>query len=659
MPISLSGSLVITGSITTTGVITMSGSIASASYSSNSDLLQGTGSVGFTTTASFNAVSSSQQQVSASLLVISASYATTGSNSFRANQSITGSLTVSSTITAQTLLVSTISSSITYSSGSNIFGNTTANTQTFTGSVNITGSQSIFGNVGTNYAAQSNIRSFIYDNSNTNYAFVAQQDGAGPIAQFSGNGGSSKMYISSSGNVGIGRTNAEFILDVNGDIAFNRTNKLMFAGPTVGDRSRSYFIGDGNNNIFVYGPSSNLIATFGYTGNVGIGLTNPGFTLDVTGSMRVTNILTTYCPSTANGTGLVIQATTTGAGGSQPGIQWNNNSGVGKFNIYYDVSSTSLQWGNTYGTTFMTLSQSGSLGMGITPNNWYTAYKNTIQLASGMAIWGYNGSYSNAHVSANYYSNNVGTDKYIGADYATDIYQNGGNIDFRVAGSGAADGTISWTNAMRITNTGTVGIGSTSPLGIFDVVGSSSSTRPTIYMTQSGYGQIAAQDKNHAIILRGYPTDYTNYSVTAGDVISFCEYGDDFRFYRKSDTNNMQVQVQFSGGVIYARNTTVQALSDIRTKENIRNSEEGLDIINALRPVRFDFKEEYSDGKKNQLGFIAQEVEEIFPDAVSEMKDNVEVEGRPLKTVGPGALIPVLVKAIQELSAKVTALETK
>ena len=66
MPIQLSGSLVITGSITTTGVITMSGSIASASYSSTSDLLQGTGSVGFTTTASFNAVSASQQQISSS-----------------------------------------------------------------------------------------------------------------------------------------------------------------------------------------------------------------------------------------------------------------------------------------------------------------------------------------------------------------------------------------------------------------------------------------------------------------------------------------------------------------------------------------------------------------------------------------------------------------
>ena len=147
MPIQLSGSLVITGSITTTGVITMSGSIASASYSSTSDLLQGTGSVGFATTASLLAVSSSQQQISASLLNVVAVYATTGSNSFRADQSITGSLVVSSTITAQTLVVQTVTSSIVYSSGSNNFGNQLSNNQTFTGSVNITGSLAIAGNI--------------------------------------------------------------------------------------------------------------------------------------------------------------------------------------------------------------------------------------------------------------------------------------------------------------------------------------------------------------------------------------------------------------------------------------------------------------------------------------------------------------------------------
>jgi hypothetical protein len=149
----------------------------------NSGLLNGTGSVGFATTgsllevsssqqqvsasyislsgsyntfsgsastritansSSIQQVSSSQQQISASLLNVIAVYATTGSNSFRANQSITGSLVVSSTITAQTLVVQTVTSSIVYSSGSNIFGCDLNSRQTFTGSFYQTGSVASF-----------------------------------------------------------------------------------------------------------------------------------------------------------------------------------------------------------------------------------------------------------------------------------------------------------------------------------------------------------------------------------------------------------------------------------------------------------------------------------------------------------------------------------
>jgi hypothetical protein len=143
--------------ISSSGAVTITGEM-SGSDAANALLLSGTGSVGFTTTASFLVVSSSQQQISASYIALSGSYntfsgsastrttqienvyATTGSNSFRANQSITGSLVVSSTITAQTLVVQTVTSSIVYSSGSNLFGSQLTNTQTFTGSMFITGS---------------------------------------------------------------------------------------------------------------------------------------------------------------------------------------------------------------------------------------------------------------------------------------------------------------------------------------------------------------------------------------------------------------------------------------------------------------------------------------------------------------------------------------
>ena len=164
------GPAVFSGSVTSTAGFSgsFSGNADSASLAQNSLLLQGTGSIGFTTTASFlavsssqqqisasqqqlsssfltltasfNAVSSSQQQISASLLNVISVFATTGSNSFRATQSITGSLTVTGQIIAQTINVQQVTSSIIYSSGSNVFGCDLNSRQTFTGSMFITGS---------------------------------------------------------------------------------------------------------------------------------------------------------------------------------------------------------------------------------------------------------------------------------------------------------------------------------------------------------------------------------------------------------------------------------------------------------------------------------------------------------------------------------------
>ena len=167
------GPAVFSGSVTAVGGFSgsFSGTADSASLAQNSLLLQGTGSVGFTTTASFlavsssqqqisasqqqlsssfltltssfNAVSASQQQISASLLNVISIFATTGSNSFRETQSITGSLTVTGQIIAQSINVQQVTSSIVFSSGSNTFGGDLNNRQTFTGSMFITGSLTV------------------------------------------------------------------------------------------------------------------------------------------------------------------------------------------------------------------------------------------------------------------------------------------------------------------------------------------------------------------------------------------------------------------------------------------------------------------------------------------------------------------------------------
>jgi len=89
--------------------------------------------------------------------------------------------------------------------------------------------------------------------------------------------------------------------------------------------------------------------------------------------------------------------------------------------------------------------------------------------------------------------------------------------------------------------------------------------------------------------------------------------------------------------------------SDLSLKENIRDLPEGLDLIMNLKPRLFDWKEE---GKgTDQVGFIAQEIEEIKPEWVQE-KDGTKLLNSHLPNT-----IPYLIKSIQELEARIKKLE--
>jgi hypothetical protein len=111
-------------------------------------------------------------------------------------------------------------------------------------------------------------------------------------------------------------------------------------------------------------------------------------------------------------------------------------------------------------------------------------------------------------------------------------------------------------------------------------------------------------------------------------------------------------------GVINAVNTTISAISDQRYKENICDLDVGLDAVLALKPRKFDWKTGKGKDIKNDRGFIAQEFEQVFPDLVDEWKDPAPEGEEPYKSVRQD-LIPVLVKAIQELTARVAQLESK
>ena len=89
-------------------------------------------------------------------------------------------------------------------------------------------------------------------------------------------------------------------------------------------------------------------------------------------------------------------------------------------------------------------------------------------------------------------------------------------------------------------------------------------------------------------------------------------------------------------------------------KENIRDLDDGLNVVMALKPRKFDWKEGKGQNIKNARGFIAQEFEQVLPDMVEEWRDPAPEGEEPYKAVNAN-LIPTLVKAIQELKAEFDA----
>jgi hypothetical protein len=111
-------------------------------------------------------------------------------------------------------------------------------------------------------------------------------------------------------------------------------------------------------------------------------------------------------------------------------------------------------------------------------------------------------------------------------------------------------------------------------------------------------------------------------------------------------------------GVIRAVSGTITVISDQRLKENIRDLDDGLNTILALKPRKFDWKPGKGKDKKNDRGFIAQEFEQVFPDMIDYWKDSPSEGEGPYKAVSPD-LFPVLVKAIQELKADLDTLKAR
>jgi len=200
----------------------------------------------------------------------------------------------------------------------------------------------------------------------------------------------------------------------------------------------------------------------------------------------------------------------------------------------------------------------------------------------------------------------------------------GADYDFRIEGVGEA-------NALFVQGSnGFVGIGDSTPNARLDVEGDSAD-----YLVKLDNGLSTSNANRYGI-----------YIMAGADDSSGTTY-----YLNCADGNGDEVG--------YIANTSgTFALtdgSDRRIKDNIRDtSVEGLTSVNQIKVRDFELKK----SGISKTGFIAQELKLIYPAAVVGSENDVDEDGNPIYMgVSRDVLVPVLVKAIQELSAKVEALE--
>jgi hypothetical protein len=115
-----------------------------------------------------------------------------------------------------------------------------------------------------------------------------------------------------------------------------------------------------------------------------------------------------------------------------------------------------------------------------------------------------------------------------------------------------------------------------------------------------------------------------------------------------------------TGGGLSTTTGSLGTISDIRMKKDVVDATAKLDELMQLRVVNYVLIDDTEERK--MLGFVAQEIEQVFPGLVEEF-DVRDQETKELvmkqKSVKTTVLIPMLVKAIQEQQAIITELKTR
>tara|TARA_R110002153_G_scaffold189405_1_gene342211 strand:+ start:2718 stop:6176 length:3459 start_codon:yes stop_codon:yes gene_type:complete len=158
-------------------------------------------------------------------------------------------------------------------------------------------------------------------------------------------------------------------------------------------------------------------------------------------------------------------------------------------------------------------------------------------------------------------------------------------------------------------------------------------------------GQIAAK------LQLGASVNSASTGVFVNTTAAYNASGMFLHFQSNHISGDDNVLIAYLDGDIVNKNNSYTQYSDQSLKENIVDATPKLEEIKQIRVRNFNFIGE----DLKQIGVVAQELESIFPALVKER----EVPGHddPIKTVKYSVLVPILIKAIQELEARVATLE--